>query len=543
MVTISPRSCMAAAAVLLSLVGTSFAHGSVTASSMPAVTILSAAADNSSVKVDYAPVPGAADYRVFDVTDPTLVKYAGMVHLDAGTDYHFVMQPGGKVPVFPYQSQGNWQGSGPQTLDLPGLEIQWNRLEDGLPHTLVVQALDKLGPAPPHNLTDNNNNPLYPPAYMPGGNMGVTPDGMTSINGQGPFTNAPNVIAQSAPFVVQANSKLLAIPSVSNPTQSFFDTFNDVEGATFKQTGAPDGRTGVMTYTLNANTARAWDILYHGADTDHSMPFIMDGHFMDILYDGVTPSSLPPGYQYAYHTSYTSMSMSPQPTADLSGGKLLHMTMEVDSHIADTNRWLAFQLAPATDPITNFAFDNGVTAGGPGANSQPTNFTDKALWVQIFNADCDAMLAEGPTSQTNRRPISDQFINFYGKGGPTPCYHMNHWGSMGRSLDNRDRWDLFATTTHLALFDDGQMIVQGDIPHGGLGFDQAKVYFTHYVYATKSQYEPAHLKRDAPWEKDWINNFQHSDERHWDNMGFEVLPASYVPSDWSTLSSLIHMPQ
>ncbi|HZS88750.1 MAG TPA: hypothetical protein VFE42_14850, partial [Chloroflexota bacterium] len=67
-------------------------------------------------------------------------------------------------------------------------------------------------------------------------------------------------------------------------------------------------------------------------------------------------------------------------------------------------------------------------------------------------------------------------------------------------------------------------------------------YFTHYVYATGPFSEPLVLKSSAPWETYWLNYFPHSDERHWDNMGFEVLPASAVPSDWSTLSSLIHMP-
>ncbi len=544
MATLARKSGLLATALLASVVGIAGAHSQVSGASqsLPPVTVTGVAVNNSSAKIDYMPVPGAADYRVLDISNPMTVKYAGMTHLDAGTDYHFVMQSDGVTPVFPYTTTGNWKGSGPQTLDLPGTEIQWNLLDDGLPHTLIVQAVNMLGPVPPHNLTDNSNNPLYPPAGMLGENMGPTPDGYTSINGQGPFTNAPQVIAQSAPFVVQANKSLLALPSGSNALQSFFDTFDTSEAGTLTQVGPVDARNGVMNYTLNSGTPRAWDIGFQHVDTDHSMPFLDGGHFMDVTYDGITPSSLPPGYQYAYHTTYGNMHMSPQTTADLSGGKLLHVTMEVDSHIADFNRWLSFQLAPATDPITNFADDNAVTLGGlPSANTLPPNHSDKALWVQMFNADCDAMLFTGPTSPTNPAPKYTEVVPFYGKGGPPPCYHMNHFGSMALALDNRERWDLFATTTHMALFDDGQLIVQSNIP-GGLGFNQAKVYFTHYVYATASQFEGAALLQKAPWESDWINNFQHSDERHWDNMGFEVLPASAVPGDWSTLSSLIQIP-
>ena len=512
---------------------------------LPSVTVTGVAVNNSTAKIDFLPVPGAKDYRVLDINSPTTVKYGGMVHLNAGVPFHFVMQPDGVTPVFPYTStMDRGTDTQPQTLNEPSTEIEWNLLDDGQPHTLVVQAVDQLGPVPPNNLYDNANSPLNPPAGTLGINEGQTPDGNMSINGQGPYTDTPQVIAQSAPFVVQANPAIQALPSTPNAVQTFFDTFDDSENASLQQSGPIDARTGAMTYTLNAGTPKAWDIIYQGSDTDHSMPMISGGHFMDVLFDGVTPSSVPSSLSYMYHTMYANMSMSPQVNADLSDGKLLHLTEEVDGHL-DAHRWLAWQLAPATDPITNFRADDFMTGGfQPTANGSAINNSDQALWIQLFPQECDAMLFTGPRSPTNTAPMTDTVIPIGLPNGGTPvCYRMQHWGGNGVGLDNRQRWDVFLTTNHLALFEDGQLIVQADIP-GGLPFTQAKLYFTHYVYATGASFEHASLLRTAPWETYWLNYMTHSDERHWDNMGFEVLPASYVPAgdNFSSLASLIHLP-
>lgn len=534
---------MLAATALLTVIAsnTGLARTTAHAGAPPPLTVTGVAANNSSAKIDFIPVTGAKDYRVYDVNDPMTVKYAGMLHLDAGYGRHFVMQSDGVTPVFPYTSASNRQGSGPQTLNEPNTEIEWNMLGDGQPHTLVVQALDNLGPVPPSNLASFGNSPLNPPATMLGADDGPTPDGNSSINGQGPYTVTTNVIAQSAPFVVQANAALRALPSSPDAVQTFFDTFDDSEAASLAMTGTVNKFMGNMNYTLNGNTAQAWDIMYHYADTDHSMPLVDNGHFMDVLFDGITPSALPPKDTSPYHSQYASMSLSPQTTADLSGGKLLHMTMEVDSHLGDSHRWLAWQLAPATTPITNFVDDNYVTQGfRKNANTLPPDQSDQALWVQLFPGNCDAMLFEGPTSVTNTVPLSNQFIPMLPPGRTPPCLHSERWGGNGIGLDNRDRWDLFLTTTHLAIFLDGQLLIQSDIPDGGLPFTQAKAYFTHYVYST--QVELPYLQKYTPYETYWINYVPYSDERHWDNMGFEVLPATDVPADWSTLASRIQMP-
>src|SRR6266700_4028301 len=60
---------------------------------------------------------------------------------------HFVALADGVTPVYPYQVAGGPTG-GPQVLDGPATDIEWNALGDGQPHTLVIEAVDQLGPVP-----------------------------------------------------------------------------------------------------------------------------------------------------------------------------------------------------------------------------------------------------------------------------------------------------------------------------------------------------------------------------------------------------------
>jgi hypothetical protein len=511
----------------------------------PTVRVTGVAPNHSSAKIRFDPVPGALDYRAYDISNPNVVKYAGMRHHDAGVAYHFVTEADGVTPVMPLRRVLNTMTvKEPRWLHVPATEIEWNLLEDHQPHALVIEAVDKLGPVPPGSLTNDRNEPLTQPAGMPGSNAGSTPDGKSSTNGQGPPQNNPRVIAQSTAFVVQADPLARAIPSRPTAVQHFFDTFENDEAASLGRRGTIDARAGTMQFRLNDGTPKAWDILYQGADTDHSMPFVKAGHFMDVLFEGITPSSLPAGFEYGYHSSYASMALSPVETADLSQGKLLHLTAEVDSTMSRSHRWLAWQLAPADDPITNFKADDLMTNGFSNlANSLQINRTNQALWVQVFPMLCDATLFSGHKLLDVGAPLTNMFVPIRVRGALPTCIREMNWGGNGTGLDNRQRWDLFMTTSHIALFEDGELVIQADIP-GRLPFDRAKLYFTHYAYALGDGIEKAFLREQRPWERYWLDYFRYSDERHWDNMGFEVLPASEAPAngDFSSLADRITVP-
>lgn len=542
------------------------------------VTVTGVAADNSSVKIAYNPVPGARDYRVYDTANPTTLKYAGLTHLIAGNGcpspwcgFHFVMQSDGVTPVYPYQVANGGTG-GPQELSVPALSIEWNKIEDGKPHTLVVQAVNELGPVPPSSLYDRTNAALYPSMSsgmsMPdlGMNEGMTPDGNDSINGQGPYTDNPQVVAQSQPFVVQANSGYHPIPSTSSATQTFLDTFNDSEGSTLTQV-ARDDVNQYAKYTVNAGTPLSATITYFAADTINSFPMIESGHFMDVLFDGGPSDS-----SWSMHNSYGSMFYSPVQTASFANGQMLHLAMEVDGHV-DPRRWMDFAITPANDPITSSRED------------QQFNMSDQGLFLQIKNAMCTLNIDTGPTSSTDSTPTGTAGGSQYGSlmwgpGGSSPltCDRSQSLASTfsnnGIGLDNRSRFDFFLTQTHAAIFEDGVLVAQSSIPAGSFPWASGpvKVYFSHYTYHTDNDFNElrnqACYAENAYWYNDpvngtpagpgnWgdgtdacaINNppgygFEYSDERHWDNIGFEVLPASAVPANgnFSGLSSLIAMP-
>src|SRR5207237_10436151 len=131
-------------------------------------------------------------------------------------------------------------GGGAQALDVASPESGWNGLGDGLAHWLVVEAVDQLGPVPQANLYTGLETTPLAGGGMLGSNKGVTADGKVSTNGQGPYTNNPQVIAQSAPFVVQSDQSYRAIPSKATAMQQFFDTFENAEGSTIQQISRDD---------------------------------------------------------------------------------------------------------------------------------------------------------------------------------------------------------------------------------------------------------------------------------------------------------------
>jgi hypothetical protein len=544
------------------------------------VTITGVAVNHSNVKVYYTPVAGAKDYRVYDVTSPNNVKYAGLVHLSPAPNCpgqyclnHFASTDG-VTPNFPYQIANGATG-GPQVLDVPANSIDWNSIGDGQPHTLVVEAVSQLGPISKSGLYTGLQNTPMVPGSMIGGNKGPTLDGKTSTNGQGPFTNVPVVIAMSQPFIVQANLGLKAIPSKGTATQTFYDTFENAENSTIRQTYRSDsgtdafGTLGVMKYTMNAGTAKAWEIEYRAADNLDSMPFVSSDHFMDMLFDGATPNTSAPT-----HTIYSSMSMTPTQTANMSGGKMLHLTMEVDSH-QSFRRWLAFNISPASDPIQSW-----------NPNGHGVNNTDQAVFLEFRDGTCTLDIYTGPKSGSDPSPTGtagggDHGARLWGQAGGTGgAPIMCNWDQMfvrrnlsknGLGLDDKSRFDFFISQTHAALFQDGQLIVQSDIPAGTFPWANVplRAYYTHYLYHTDTDIfelqnsETSGQKMCFPLNSYWFNDpvkgtaagdticdtayppgygFPYSDERHWDNMGFEVLQGADVPADYSTLASLVQPP-
>jgi hypothetical protein len=549
------------------------------------VTITGVAANHSAVRVYFNPVAGAKDYRVYDVTSPNNVKYAGLTHLSPSPNcpgtyclHHFVTTDG-VTPVVPYQIASGATG-GPQVIDGPAIQIDWNNVGDGAPHTLIVEAVNLLGPAPPGNLyRENQNLPLInppPPGAMLGSNKGPTPDGKTSTNGQGPYTNNPQVIAASAPFVVQANTAYRAIPSKPTATQLFFDTFENAEGSTIQQISRNDtiadsfGNLGTMSYRMNAGTSKAWEIEFRRTDNINSMPMISSDHFMDMLFDGATPGTNAPT-----HVIFGSMSMTPTQTFDMSNGRMLHMTMEVDGH-QSLRRWVDFNVVPASDPLQAWHPDG-----------EAINNTNRGIFLEIKDGGCTLDIFTGSESGPGSRPTGTAGGSAHGArlwgpsgstgGAPIMCnwdqmYLAKNLSKNGFGLDDKSRYDFFLSPAHAALFQDGQLIVQSDIPAGSFPWSNVplKGYYSHYLYHSDQerqdleQFVVSGQTMCYPLNSYWFNDpvtgtsagttvcntpyppgygFVYSDERHWDNMGFEVMPVSDVPTgSFAVLAPLVQPP-
>lgn len=508
---------------------------------LPSVVITGVRSNNDSVKVTFNPVPGAKDYRIYVVSDPATVKYAGIWHLDADYMQTFLLDSSG-APLMPVQETSNGAVSGPTHIDIPATEIEWNGLQPGQSTRLIVEAVDAVGPFPAGNVATALNTPTCSCQTGPGcscqggstctcqtggccqtgtgcscgmlgSNSGMTKDGKTSTNGQGDPGALPNVIARSASFAVQATG-IPALPSGSDASQVFFDPFSSGQ---ITPVGAVDPVNGLMQFTMTT-AAGNWDILTSKVDTNNTMPMLSRAHFMDVLFDGGTPNTNNP-----LHQSHASLAFSPQKTFDFSNGQILHVTMEIDSH-TDNRRWAGIDLAPADDPLFDWY-----------STEAQINNSDQAIMNHIYKDHPTLDAFYGPFSSTWNLPNGDPVMGAAGQAFNTPMRPTQGF-QYGRGLDDRSRFDLFISQMHFIWFEDGITVCEADIPRG-VPFSNAKVYFTHYVYHTDNEVDE--LLAGASYETFWLNEVPHSDERHWDNVGIEVLPAL---TPWSSLWNRVQLP-
>ncbi|MDQ2798959.1 MAG: hypothetical protein M3Y13_04870, partial [Armatimonadota bacterium] len=249
------------------------------------VQITGIAPNDDSAVVSFAAVPGAVDYRAYTLANPSSIKYSG--------------------------------GS---------LSIEMNGLDPIGGADIVVEAVDKFGPF------QKMDGMAGPGAMQVDGAMHV------AINGQGDPSNIPNALAASDPIHVVCQAATLS------GGQAFFDTFRNE--APFVEQIVPAVQSGSFygdpaNYREYANDK--WTIRDYGGDLTNTRIFAMGSHFMDTLYDGGGPASSDPP-----HNNNASLVLMPKATADISGGRVLHVTFEVDPHF-DSRRWCEVHLAQAGD--------------------------------------------------------------------------------------------------------------------------------------------------------------------------------------------------
>jgi hypothetical protein len=423
-----------------------------------AVRVTGVDANDDSAVISFDAVPGAVDYRVYDAARPNSVKYSG--------------------------------GS---------LSIEMNGLDPAAGANLVVEAVDKLGP---FQTMDGMAGP---------GAMQM--DGMhQAINGQGDPSNIPAVLARSAPVAVSLSPRSLT------GAQAFFDTFRAEPALAPLPLPAPQPGTNYGVPGCFASYANAkWTVLNYGGDIDDSKVFFMGSHFMDTLYDGGTPHTNSP-----MHNNNASLVMMPNTVADISGGKVLHVTFEVDPHM-DGRRWCDLFVGAAGDTLV----DPGKFSDFAGR--RPTLSGRLFRW-EIQNNQHALSLFPGIqpdafsdivhlTHQENG--VGPDSFGICARSGP---WCQIPWNGTSGDLDKRHKFDLYLSQNRAVITEQGRVVKDAVFPAGvTLPFDKCQVYFVHQLYHTAN--DRPELLNYSPDECYWINNRPFSDERHWDNMGEEVLAA------------------
>lgn len=415
--------------------------------------------NDDSALVTFAAVPGAVDYRVYSLANPRSMKYSG-----------------------------------------GGLSIEFNGINPATGADLVVEAVDKLGPF------QTMDGMAGPGAMQMDGAMNV------AINGQGDPTNIPNVLARSGAFHVSCVAKTLT------GAQAFFDNFRGskpfVQAASIDPAIAaanfnkPEAAKNPFLYVKEFSNDK-WVVRDYWGDMDNTQIFVMGNHFMDTLYDGGTAHT-----NIGAHNNNATIAMMPKATADISGGRVLHVTFEVDAHF-DSRRWCDLVITPAGDPLIHPAkLDGGLlpTVSGNMFRWEITSGFHQAeefLSGQLVNLIDTSW---GPSNERASLVNRDAWNN-------KPLLN-----GAPQDLDKRHTFDLYLSQTHFRLVESG-VVVKDAALATPLPFSVVQPYFLHQVYHTGND-RPELVTwgpKDATANTYWINHRPWCDERHWDNMGFEVL--------------------
>src|SRR5262249_40566522 len=109
---------------------------------------------------------------------------------------------------------------------------------------------------------------------------------------------------------------------------------------------------------------------------------------------------------------------------------------------------------------------------------------------------------------------------------PFPCDPTQpgriEWASgHDNDNDNRHRFDIYLSQTHIKVYEEGRLSVDWALP-AALTFTKMDVMYVQQLYHTANETVELH-KTYLAKELLWRDRTPFTDHRHWDNMGFEVL--------------------
>jgi hypothetical protein len=423
--------------------------------------------NQTSCVVEFSAVAGAKDYRVYDPA-----------HLHNGS------------PVYKYSGGG--------------LRIEINGLDPALASQpqYILEAVDCLGPF------------QYTDATTPHTDM-------HSVNGQGPSTNAPHVLATSAPFVPLTAKQ--PWPTQPGAVSLFRDTFEDtsMEATMFAPAALPALTPAQSAMNLEFwNTwqtrleSKNWRVDFLGQERGTESVFIHQRHLMDILLDGEKRNN-------NASSVFQPLVGGQEVVFDLSDGKIVHLTYEVDAHF-QPRRWCEVQFKPAGETFLNpgkfvdISVDRRPTESGNLIRWQAQNTFHH---LDVFRGDStniNKWFEEGQID-TSWGPTSERFdstVNITRSEYYWPQPNLN--GTMA-DLDLRHKFDMYLSAAEYALYENG-ILVKRHAWKSPLPFTRMSPAFVHQVY---------HTDNEMPWMEGgeyYYQYIENADERHWNNFGIEIVP-------------------
>jgi hypothetical protein len=414
------------------------------------VSITHITPNDDSALVSYTAVPGAKDYRAYTVDatgaaiHPQRLKYAG----------------------------------GSYSIEVNGLN------PTGVNY-VVIEAVDMLGPF---------QDCLCDPSTMASMDM--------IINGQGPATNMPNVIATSAPV------QITCMPRTVPGTQVFFENFRNL--GPIVQT--PDALVNQECVTMNISSGNRlyneletamWSFRLFDHDQANTEVFDMSSHIMDIL--------------YPYHDILRAkFAMFPKHYPTLSGGNTLYLSFECDPHL-DLNRTIGMVMMPASALLNYDQVTDNPTTHGPSIDCQ---FNGPQCVVSTGDGVKQTVVSDGKVDRWQQMWASGPMGG--GLNGPGPG-----------DLDKRHRFVFSVSPTHMTVHEHGVLLegITFPVAQNWLIGQPLKIVFYHYAYHLAADHiylsGPVAVGKPGgfmfPLQNYWLNERPASDERHWDNIEISVL--------------------
>lgn len=478
---------------------------------MNSLTIDHLEVNDDSVKIFINPYNGAVDYRCYGQDDPHFVKYAG------GSGNSATRGIANWTP----QAGFTYPAGLPPCIEFNGLTKITN---------LVVEAVDKLGPY---------MDPMVYGLPMPvcttancGGVLDPLCEDTHSVNGHGIPGTFPLPLAR-------CGIKITPKP-IDLPKEGFLDTFSNSQ--VFTRT-TPDPRT-IAADPVNCIRFESdkWvcDVFHSGDRSNEVKVFTDHSHLMTVIADGgkTWDADKDNNKVFAGGQGYASFTLRPKHSIDISNNRIAHITGEWDSHNSG-RRWQDIFIAPVGDAIIQNAWSEVVLNPMASKNCIAVGIRVNVVQVRQFDIQSANLGTLSPQNTLTYERFAggtpDAIV-----GCPLPAFrctplqagtaqigHNGFDNGHDNDIDNRHQFDIYLSTTEIDVYEQGILKVQWKFPIP-LTYTKFDVWFMHHLYHSNNEHTEI-VTNYTEQEILWRDRTPYIDQRHWDNLGIEVIDNFTTP--------------